>query len=27
LEPSWVSAPNLHVIGLARTLDIPRLIV
>jgi hypothetical protein len=27
LEPSRVSAPDLHVVGLTSTLDIPRLII
>jgi hypothetical protein len=27
LEPSRVGAPDLHIVGLARTLDIPRLVV
>jgi hypothetical protein len=27
LEPSWVGAPDLHVIGSTSTLDIPRLVV
>jgi hypothetical protein len=27
LEPTWVSAPNLHVVGLSRTLNVPWLIV
>jgi hypothetical protein len=27
LEPSWVGAPNLHIICSTSTLDVPRLIV
>jgi hypothetical protein len=27
LEPSRVSAPDLHVLGLSRVLDVPRLVV